>query len=151
MSLRLKQCFGPFMMLPVKTSSETGICRHLSNHFIQKYISYGSHLFCKCSKFNADFKKCTSIPWFRKNMSYGTHVFFWKCSKFNGIFQNEREYSEKVLLSFWDKSIWTGCIKFFLLRREYLPSAVNVLTNNRKILHVTKRYFFEHNYFHSDQ
>ena len=37
------------------------------------------------------------------------------------------------------------------IRREYLSSVVNVLTNSRKILHITKRDFFQLNFLHSDQ
>ena len=37
------------------------------------------------------------------------------------------------------------------IRREYLSSVVNVLTNSRKILHITKRGFFQLNFLHSDQ
>ena len=37
------------------------------------------------------------------------------------------------------------------IRREYLSSVVNVLTNSRKILHITKRGFYQHNFLHSDQ
>ena len=39
----------------------------------------------------------------------------------------------------------------FVLRREYLSSAVNVLTNKLKILHITKRDSFQLNCLHSDQ
>ena len=48
--LRFQQFFGPFTLLPVKGSSETGFFRHLSNHVfhttsVRKYISYEGHLF----------------------------------------------------------------------------------------------------------
>ena len=76
--------------------------------------------------------------------------FFWKCSKFNVDFRNEQKNWEKVFF-LWDNSIWIGSIKFRLLRREYLSSAVNVLTNCLKILHSTKLDFFELNYRQIDQ
>ena len=38
-----------------------------------------------------------------------------------------------------------GSVKLFLLTREYLSSPVNVLTNGRKILHITNRDFFHLN------
>ena len=41
--------------------------------------------------------------------------------------------------SFLDSCIWIGCVKLSVLRREYLPSAVNVLTNSPNFLHITKR------------
>ena len=47
---------------------------------------------------------------------------------------------------FWDESIWIGCIKLSLLRREYSSSLVNVLTNRVKTLHVFKSDFFQLNY-----
>ena len=44
-----------------------------------------------------------------------------------------------------------GCVKLSLSTREYLSSAVNMLTNSLKISHVTKRDFFRVNSFHIDQ
>ena len=35
--------------------------------------------------------------------------------------------------SFCDNSIWIGCVNLSVLRREYLPSALNVLKNSLKI------------------
>ena len=58
--------------------------------------------------------------------------------------------TEKKLF-FWGNSIWIGWVKFSLLRREYLSSAVNVLTNSLKIFHRTNKDFLQLNYFHSDQ
>ena len=52
---------------------------------------------------------------------------------------------------FWGHSIWIGWVKLSVLRREYLSSAVNVLTNSLKILHSTKRDFFQLNYLHNNQ
>ena len=62
----------------------------------------------------------------------------------------ERKIPEKVFC-FWDNSILIGCVKLSLLKSEYLSSAVNVLTNSLKILHSTKRDFFELNSLHSDE
>ena len=47
--------------------------------------------------------------------------------------------------------ICIGCVILSLLRREYLPSAVNLRPNSLKILHITKRDFFRLNCLHSDQ
>ena len=44
-----------------------------------------------------------------------------------------------------------GCVKLSLLRREYLSSAVDVLTNSYKALHLTKTDFFRLNYLPNDQ
>ena len=42
-------------------------------------------------------------------------------------------------------------VKLSLLRREYLSSAVNVLTNSYKALRLTKTDFFRLNYVPNDQ
>ena len=76
--------------------------------------------------------------------------FLWKCSKFDVNLKNiENNWQKSFCLR--DKCIWIGCVKLPLLRREYLSSAVNVLTNNLQIFHVTKRDSFQLNYLHSDQ
>ena len=77
-------------------------------------------------------------------------IFFWKCSKFNGDLENAAKKQEKIFC-FWDKWIWIVCIELSLLRREYLSSAVNVLTKSLKTLDVTNIDVFQGIYFHSDQ
>ena len=57
---------------------------------------------------------------------------------------------EKIFF-FWDNCIQIGYVKLSLLSREYLSSAINVLKNSLKILHITKRDLFQLNYLHSDQ
>ena len=47
--------------------------------------------------------------------------------------------------------ICIGCVILSLLRREYLSSAVNLIPNSLKILHITKRDFFRLNCLHSDE
>ena len=79
---------------------------------------------------------------------WGSSV-FWKCSKFNVDYKNGEKNSEKDFC-FWDNSIWIGCVKLSLLRREYLSSAVNVLKNSFKILNSSKIDLFQLNYVHSD-
>ena len=44
-----------------------------------------------------------------------------------------------------DKSVWNCCRKICILRREYLSSGVNVLTNSLKISAVAKEHFFQLN------
>ena len=51
---------------------------------------------------------------------------------------------EKVL-RFWDKSVWSCCRKFCILRQEYLSSEVNVLANSLKIYDQSKSVFFQLN------
>ena len=46
---------------------------------------------------------------------------------------------------FKDKGVWTCCVKVCILRREYVYSAVNVLTNSPNILDLTKAGFFQLN------
>ena len=80
---------------------------------------------------------------------WGSSVFR-KYSKFNVDYRNAEKNWEKVSC-FWDNSIWIGCIKLSLLRREYLSAALKVLTNCLKILHSTKRNFLQLILVHSDQ
>ena len=53
-----------------------------------------------------------------------------------------RQKNVENIFCFWNNSILIGCVKLSVLRREYLPSALNVLKNSLKILHLTKRDFF---------
>ena len=79
-------------------------------------------------------------------------MFFWKSWKFNLDFKNAKKKKRwEENFRFWDHCISIGCNNMFLLKREYLSSSGNVLTNSLKILHITKRDFFQLNYFHSDQ
>ena len=52
---------------------------------------------------------------------------------------------------FRDNCVQIGSVKLCLLRREYLSSAVNVLTNSYKALRLTKTDFFRLNYLPNDQ
>ena len=51
--------------------------------------------------------------------------------------------TEKNVFSFWDKGVWSCEQKIWILRREYLPSGINVLTNRPKISDVTKADIFQ--------
>ena len=68
--------------------------------------------------------------------------FFSKCSKFYAHFRNGIKNPEKVL-RFSDKSVWTCCRKFCILRQEYLSTGVNVLANSFKIYDQSKADFFQ--------
>ena len=105
LSLRLNQCFSPFRMSPVESSSQTRAFRHLSKD-----------VFC--------------ARLFRKYISY-ERIFFWKCSKFNGDSKNAEKNWEKRFC-FWDKCIWIVCILLSLLIREYLSQAVTLLRKGLK-------------------
>ena len=124
LALRLNQCFDPFTMLPVDGSSQTGLFRHLFTHVFRD-------------------------PYFRKYISFEGHIClkifkvwcrFWKCTK-----------KSKKKFCFCDKYIWIVYIELSLLRREYLSSAVIVLTKSKKTLHVSKSDSFRMNYLQSDQ
>ena len=52
---------------------------------------------------------------------------------------------------FGDNCVRIGCVKLSLLRREYLSSEVNVLTNSHKALRLTKTDFFRVNYVPNDR
>ena len=65
-------------------------------------------------------------------------------------FKNAEKNSQKGS-SFWNNCIWIGSIKVSLLIREYLSSAVNVLANSLKILHITKGELFQFNYLQGNQ
>ena len=67
-------------------------------------------------------------------------VFFWKCPEFNTNSKNAQNNSEKIF-GFWDKCIWIVSIHLFLLIREHLSSAVNVLRKGLKNFHVSNRNF----------
>ena len=68
----------------------------------------------------------------------------------------QQEIEKKLFVSkqffpFVDNCIWIGCGKFCLYQREYLSSAVNVLTNSPQILHITKKDIFRLEFFYSDE
>ena len=75
--------------------------------------------------------------------------FFRKYLKLHVDFENARKNLEKAFC-FWDNFVRIGCVKLSLLRREYWSSAVNVLTNTYKALHLIKTDFFRLNYLQND-
>ena len=84
-------------------------------------------------------------PSFSEIIRLGYSSFFPKCSKFHAHFRNARKNPEKVFY-FWDNGVWTCCAKLCTLQREYLLSAVNVLTNSLKISYQTNAEFFPTQY-----
>ena len=70
--------------------------------------------------------------------------FFWKCSPFHVDFRKAIKNPEKIFY-FKDNGVWTCRVKVCILRREYVFSAVNVLTNSPNILDLTKADFFQLN------
>ena len=62
----------------------------------------------------------------------------------------ENKKSENIF-RFWDNCIWKCYYKLSLLRREYLLSVVNGLTNSAKIFSITQRDFFKLNTLNRDQ
>ena len=73
-------------------------------------------------------------------------IFFFKVFKIWSSFEECRKKWEEDFCYF-DNCIWIGCVKLSLLRREYLSSVVNVWKHSPKIFHITKRHFFELNFF----
>ena len=65
---------------------------------------------------------------------------FWKCSKLNQIYKTETKKWENIFRFLYYCS-WKSSYNIFLLRREYLLSAVSRLTNSPKIFHITERVF----------
>ena len=59
-------------------------------------------------------------------------------------FKKRNKKSEKVFF-FKDNGVWTCCVIVCILRREYVYSAFNVLTNSPNILDLTKADFFQLN------
>ena len=58
---------------------------------------------------------------------------------------------DKKVFVFLENIVRIGCVKLSLLRREYLSSAVSVLTNSYKALRLTKTDFSRLNYLPNDQ
>ena len=67
-------------------------------------------------------------------------IFFLKILKIEFKFTKCKEKLENIFF-FWDNCIKKCYYKFSLLRREYLLSAVNGLTNSPTILHIIQREF----------
>ena len=79
-------------------------------------------------------------------------IFFLRCSKLNLNLQNVKKNKKFTkCFGFWVNCIWKCSKKMPLLRRQYLSSALNGLTNSPKILHIIQRVFSNQNSFHMDQ
>ena len=68
-------------------------------------------------------------------------LFFPKCSKFYGHWENAIKNEENVF-SFSDNCILSGSCKLSVELREYSQLAVNVLTSSPEISDLTKKDFF---------
>ena len=133
--LQISTVFCALTTLLLKGSSYTGIFRHLFHHVFRTRNFQNT-----AANYSVIFK--IQQPW--------GWSFDWKCSEFNIPFKNAEANPENVFC-FWDNGITIGCVKFCLLRREFLWWAVNVLRNSLRNLHITKRDFFQLNCLHSDQ
>ena len=113
--VRFEQCFGRFTMLFVEGS--------LEGYFLDIYVTsfFGGLLFKNTSAMRISF-------------------FFLKVQNSIWVSKMRKQNVEKVFC-FWDICIRRCCNKLPLLSREYLSSAVNVLRNSPKILHITKKLF----------
>ena len=90
---------------------------------------------------------------FKNTFKLWRSAFFWKFSNVKLNLENPKKKKKKSenIFPYWDNWIWKRCYKLSLLRKKYLLSAVNWLTNSLKILHITQRDFFNPNFFHRDQ
>ena len=125
LSFRFQQCFAQITMLLVEGSSETELFRLLSNHVFR-------------------------CPQVKKYISYDGHRFCFKMLKIESKFIKWEKNSENIF-RFWDNFISKCCYKLALLRRKYLLSAFNGLTNSLKILNITQRGLFNPNIVERDQ
>ena len=101
--LRFQQCLGPFTMLLVEGSSETGPFSQLSNHVFRS-------------------------PLFRSPLHqlWGSSFLLNIENLIEILRMKQKCWGKKFYC--WDKCIWIGCLKLSLLRTEYLSSEVNALT-----------------------
>ena len=113
---RLQQCLNQFTMLPVKGSFELGLFGHISSHVFRS-------------------------AYFWKDLRYEGHLSFENVQNLMQISKMQQKIDEKFFF-FSDSCVRIGFVKLSLLRREYLSSAVNVLTNSYKALCLTKTDFF---------
>ena len=67
-------------------------------------------------------------------------IFLFEIFKIKFNFENAKKKVEN-LFCLWESCIWKCCYKLSVLRREYMLSAVNGLTKNPKIFHITHRDF----------
>ena len=86
-----------------------------------------------------------------KNTSALRVIFFSKMLKIESKFGKWKRNNLENIFRFWDNCIWKCYNKLPLLRREYLLSPVNGLTNSAKILHMTQRDFFNLNWLEREQ
>ena len=102
-----------------------------------------------------DFLDIYLTTYFRVS-NFGNRLAMWvmsfsKIFKIYSKFKKCKKKNRKKVFCSSDDSIWIGCVKLSLLRRECLSLAVNVLTNSPKIVHITNRDFFQLNCLHKDQ
>ena len=116
-----QQCFEPANTLITEWGAEARPFRRLSKLYLSEAI-ISVIIRLRCSS------------WFSE-----------RC-KFHPQLRNTIKNWQKVF-RFWDKVVWNCCQKICILRREYLSSGVNVLTNSVKISDVTKAAFFQLNIF----
>ena len=121
---RFQQCFGPFPCYLWKGPLKRGFLDiYLTTFFIVRKS---------------------------KNTSAMRVIFFLKKFKIESSLGNAKENRDNIF-RFLDNCIWKCCYRLSLLRREYLLSAVNGLTNSPKILHITQRDFFNLEFPETDQ
>ena len=64
--------------------------------------------------------------------------------------KKKKKKSERAFC-FSYNGIWIDCVNLSQSRSEYMPLTVNVFKKSHKILHITKRDFFQLTFFEIDQ
>ena len=138
LSFRLQQCFGPWTMLLVKGSiNKYGkgdqwimktCCRLYINSVSARLPCYLWKAPLKRDFLDTYLTTCFGVRKF-KNTSAVRVIFLLKLFKVECKFRKCKQNWENIF-RFWDNCIWKGCFILSLLRRHYLLSAVNGLTNS---------------------
>ena len=122
---RMQQCLGPFTMILVEGSSETGLFRHLSNHLFQESIiseihrRSGSSFFWKCSKFNKSSEKQ------RKNEKkfFVSEILVSELVALNCLYQKENPFHQQSICQ-------QTSLRFYIaLKDTFSKSAIFTVTN----------------------
>ena len=158
------QSLAPFNILTVEGCSQRRLFRNFSNRVFSPcqsddkmwwkccradFRSVWDHSICWLSKGILDFLDiCVTTPFalcnFKKTSAMRI-MFICKILKTWCSLQKSRKNWQKCFC-FLDNFFRIGCCNFFLISREYLSLAVNVLTTSPKIPDITKRESFQPNF-----
>ena len=135
----------------------TGINKYGKGAVVQIWTVFWpvSHVTCGRVLWNGTFLDIYLTTFFRVRKFNNTfklwrQSFFWKISKLNRNLENGKKNLEHIFRSL-DDWIIKRCHKLFLLRRKYLLSNVNGLTNSPRILPIIPRNFLNLNCLQRDE